>query len=134
MELVDTVVLETTGKCLAGSSPARDTMIGKKDSKTEKKPNIFTYCKVNKEAITALAERMQMGHEKYEEGLDYENFKRVEDADFEYSNAMFRHALEIGEDSKLEHYVAQAWNAVSRLQIYLEQNETNKTDCYKSNN
>lgn len=103
-----------------------ETKQGKKDSKTEKKPNIFTYCQVNKLAIIALAERMQLGHEKYEEGLDYENFKRVENADFEYANAMFRHALGVGEDSELEHLVAQAWNSVARLQIYLEGNEINK--------
>lgn len=94
-------------------------MIGKKDSKTEKKPNIFTYCKVNSKAIVALANRMQLGHEKYEEGLDYENFTRVENAEFEYSNAMFRHALGIGEDSEEEHLIATAWNAIANLEIYL---------------
>lgn len=96
---------------------------GKKESQTVKKPPIFTYCKQFKNAIEALAFRSLYGHEKYEKGDDWENFSRVENADFEYSNAMFRHALDIGEESEEQHYVAAAWDAVARLELYLRNNK-----------
>jgi hypothetical protein len=94
---------------------------GIKDSQTTQKAPIFTYCKVNKEAIEQLALRALEGHlGKYKEyDQDWKNFTRVENADEEYANANFRHSLEIGEDLELEHYVASAWNAVARLQIHL---------------
>jgi len=93
--------------------------IGKKESKTVEKAPVFTYCKQMKNAIEALSLRSLAGHKKYEKGDDWENFSRVENGDFEYSNAEFRHALGIGEDSDEEHLVAAAWNAVSRLEIHL---------------
>jgi len=92
---------------------------GKKESKTVEKAPIFTYCKQMKNAIEALSLRSLAGHKKYEKGDDWENFSRVENGDFEYSNAEFRHALGIGEDSDEDHLVAAAWNAVSRLEIHL---------------
>ena len=70
-------------------------------------------------AIEALSLRSLYGHEKYEKGDDWENFSRVENGEFEYSNAQFRHALGIGEDSEKDHYIAEAWNAVAKLEIYL---------------
>ena len=92
---------------------------GKKESQTIKKAPIFTYCKVNKNAIEALSLRALYGHEKYEKENDWENFSRVPNGDFEYSNAEFRHALGIGEEDEKTHLVATAWNAVARLELYL---------------
>lgn len=95
-------------------------MKGIKESQGVNKAPIFTYCKVNSLAIEALALRAAYGHEKYKEGdEDWQNFTRVQDGDFEYSNAMFRHALGIGEDSEEEHLIAAAWNSVARLEIFL---------------
>lgn len=95
---------------------------GKKESQTVKKAPIYTFCKQFKNAIEVLAFRSSYGHEKYEEGDDWENFARVENGDFEYSNASFRHALGIGEESDEEHRIAEAWNAIAKLEIYLRNN------------
>ena len=93
---------------------------GKKESQTVKKAPIFTFCKQMKNAVEKLALRSLYGHEKYEKGDDWSNFARVPNADFEYSNSQFRHALEIGgEETEEEHLTASAWNAISRLEIYL---------------
>lgn len=96
---------------------------GIKESQTVKKAPVFTYCKQMKNAVEALALRSLYGHERYEKGDDWENFARVPNGEFEYSNSMFRHALEIGgdEDEK-EHLIATAWNAVAKLEIYLRKN------------
>ena len=96
-----------------------DDMLGKKESQTVQKAPIFTYCKVNKNAIEALSLRALHGHIKYEKGDDWENFTRVPNADFEYSNSQFRHALDIGEEDEETHLIASAWNAVARLELYL---------------
>ena len=69
---------------------------GKKETQTVKKAPIFTFCKQMKNAVEKLALRSLYGHEKYEKGDDWSNFARVPNADFEYSNSQFRHALEIG--------------------------------------
>ena len=93
---------------------------GKKESQTVKKAPIFTFCKQMKSAIEEMAFRTEYGHNKYIEfDADYNNFTRVDNGDEEYGNAQFRHALGIGDDSELEHYVASAWDAVARLEIYL---------------
>lgn len=98
-------------------------MAGRKDSK-DKAP-IYTFCMQFKGAMEQLAYRTQYGHEKYiEQDKDYMNWSRVEDGDFQYSNAMFRHALGIGEDEdELQHYVATAWDAIARLENYLKNNQ-----------
>jgi hypothetical protein len=94
--------------------------VGVKETQNVEKAPIFTYCKVNKNALEALSLRALYGHKKYEKENDWENFSRVPNGDFEYSNAMFRHALEIGgEEDEKEHLIASAWNAISRLEIYL---------------
>lgn len=99
--------------------------IGKKESQTVKKAPIFTFCKQMKNAIEEMAFRTEYGHNKYIEfDADYNNFARVDNGDEEYANAQFRHALGIGEDSELEHYVASAWDAVARLEIYLRNNKS----------
>lgn len=94
---------------------------GIKESKTVEKAPVFTYCKQMKNAIEALALRSLYGHKKYEVGDDWENFSRVENGDFEYSNAQFRHALGIGEEDEKNHRIAEAWNAVTKLEIFLRE-------------
>ena len=105
---------------------------GLKDSQKEVKAPIFTYCKVNKNALEALALRALYGHQKYNTNgadEDWQNFTRVTNGDFEYSNASFRHALEIGNDEdEFGHLVSAAWNAVSRLEIYLRNRNADKNN------
>lgn len=100
-----------------------DRLVGVKESQSVDKAPIFTYCKVNKNALEALAFRALYGHKKYNkngEDEDWQNFTRVPNAEEEYANAEFRHALEIGgEETTEEHLIASAWNAVSRLEIFL---------------
>ena len=93
---------------------------GVKQNQTEQKAPVFTYCKVNKNALEALSLRALYGHNKYKQfDQDWQNFTRVENGDFEYSNSSFRHALAIGgEETEEEHLIAAAWNAVARLEIY----------------
>lgn len=96
---------------------------GRKDSK-EKAP-IYTFCKQFKLAIEQLALRSKYGHEKYlEQDGDWQNFTRVDNPDYEYGNAEFRHALGLGDDEdELQHYVATAWNSIARLEMYLKNNQ-----------
>ena len=101
---------------------------GVKQNQTEQKAPIFTYCKVNKNALEALSLRALYGHNKYKQfDQDWQNFTRVENGDFEYSNAEFRHSLGIGGgETEEEHLIAAAWNAVARLEIYFR-NKLNKS-------
>lgn len=105
----------------------KETLQGVKESQSVDKAPIFTYCKVNKNALEALALRALYGHEKYKEfDEDWQNFTRVPNADEEYANAQFRHALGVGgEETTEEHLTASAWNAIARLEIYLR-NKLNK--------
>lgn len=108
--------------------------VGIKETQDKPKAPLFTYCNVNKDALEALSLRALYGHEKYNKGgadHDWKNFTRVPNADFEYSNAQFRHALGIGEDSEYEHIVSSAWNAIARLQIYLMDKNENNQDSSK---
>lgn len=101
---------------------ANTPMEGVKETQSVEKAPIFTYCKVNKNALEALSLRALYGHKKYEKGDDWENFSRVPNGDFEYANSQFRHALNIGEENEKEHLISSAWNAVARLEIYLRKN------------
>ena len=104
--------------------------IGVKESQTTQKAPIFTYCKVNKNALEELSLRALYGHLKYNKNgadEDWQNFTRVANAEEEYANAQFRHALQIGgEESEKDHLVSSAWNAISRLEIYLRKNLQDK--------
>ena len=106
-----------------GEKETMEYLQGVKESQSVDKAPIFTYCKVNKNALEALAFRALYGHKKYNkngEDEDWQNFTRVPNAEEEYANAEFRHALEIGgEETTEEHLIASAWNAVSRLEIFL---------------
>lgn len=104
-----------------GEKETMEHLQGVKESQTIDKAPIFTYCKVNKNALEALSLRALYGHNRYKKyDEDWQNFSRTPNGDFEYSNAQFRHALEIGgEETEEEHLVASAWNAVARLEIFL---------------
>lgn len=106
-----------------GEKETMEYLQGVKESQSVDKAPIFTYCKVNKNALEALAFRALYGHKKYNkngEDEDWQNFTRVPNAEEEYANAEFRHALRIGgEETEEEHLVASAWNAVARLEIFL---------------
>ena len=105
---------------LKKSAESINEIAGKKESQTVEKAPVFTFCKQMKNAIEALSLRSLYGHKRYEKGDDWENFSRVANADFEYSNSMFRHALEIGGDEdELQHLVASAWNAIAKLELKL---------------
>lgn len=100
---------------------------GVKESQSVDKAPIFTYCKVNKNALEALSLRALYGHIKYKEtDSDWQNFTRVPNALEEYANASFRHALGIGEEDEETHLVAEAWNAVAKLEVFLR-NKLNKS-------
>lgn len=87
------------------------------------KPPIFTYISQFKHAMAVLSARMEYGHRKYiDTDADYQNFARVPNPDFEYSNAMIRHALELfGDESELGHKAATAWDAVARLEVAIRE-------------
>ena len=100
---------------------------GIKETQTIEKAPIYTFCKQMKNAVEALALRSLYGHKKYEKGDDWENFSRVPNAEFEYKNSQFRHALNIGEDEdEIEHLIASAWNSIATLEIKLRKNLQDK--------
>ncbi len=103
-----------------GEKETMEYLQGVKESQSVDKVPIFTYCKVNKNALEALAFRALYGHKKYKEtDQDWQNFTRVPNALEEYANASFRHALGIGEEDEETHLVAEAWNAVAKLEVFL---------------
>jgi hypothetical protein len=92
---------------------------------SDKATPLFTVTAVQfPRAFKAIAKRSQLGHEKYKDtDLDWLNFSRVPNAFLEYSNAMFRHAMNEGEDSEEQHVIATAWNAIARAEVYLKELE-----------
>ena len=103
-----------------GEKETMEYLQGVKESQSVDKVPIFTYCKVNKNALEALSLRALYGHKKYKEtDQDWQNFTRVPNALEEYANASFRHALGIGEEDEETHLVAEAWNAVAKLEVFL---------------
>ena len=103
-----------------GEKETMEHLQGVKESQSVDKAPIFTYCKVNKNALEALSLRALYGHKKYKEtDQDWQNFTRVPNALEEYANASFRHALGIGEEDEETHLVAEAWNAVAKLEVFL---------------
>ena len=110
-----------------GEKETMEYLQGVKESQSVDKAPIFTYCKVNKKALEALSLRALYGHIKYKEtDSDWQNFTRVPNALEEYANASFRHALGIGEEDEETHLVAEAWNAVAKLEVFLR-NKLNKS-------
>jgi hypothetical protein len=74
-------------------------------------------------AIKALAECSQYGHEKYNLGdNDWLNFLHLENAEQRLSDAFFRHYFEkneFDEGSKLLHLKHAVWNLMAELEIQL---------------
>lgn len=79
-------------------------------------------------ALKAIAECSQYGHEKYKEtDLDWLNCHRVENGEERYADAMMRHFLDSGIDFKgvdsgekgsgLEHIKQAAWNMLLLVEI-----------------
>lgn len=88
---------------------------------SEDKIPLYTVLNQFKKAFIEVAKRSKAGHEKYKEfDKDWMNFKRIPNAKEEYANALLRHLLKEGEDTELEHLTACAWNALARLEIYLD--------------
>lgn len=127
-DYVTTATVDIKDDVITSSSRGeKETLQGLKESQNVEKAPVFTYCKVNKNAIEALSLRALYGHKKYEEENDWENFSRVPNGDFEYANSLFRHALEIGGDEDEEqHLISAAWNAVARLEIYFRKKLQNQ--------
>jgi hypothetical protein len=77
-------------------------------------------------ALEAISKCSEYGHNKYKEtDKDFLNFKRVEGGSRVYADAGLRHRLETGTDfeSGLPHQYHVAWNALSELQLWIEENE-----------
>lgn len=75
-------------------------------------------------AFKAVAQRSQLGHEKYADiDQDWQGFTvtPVE----EYQNAIVRHIMLDGEphETELDHLAATAWNALALLEIKLRNAE-----------
>ena len=79
-------------------------------------------------AIKAIAKCSEYGHLKYKDtDQDWLNFKRIENPYDAYTDAMIRHFLEeddVDKESDLPHIYHTAWNAMARLEVYL--NNINK--------
>lgn len=109
-------------------SPSKKQKSGVKYS--DDKPPIYTLNKQFSNAIAAVSMRSLGGHNKYlEYDEDWQNFSRVDNPDYEYANAMFRHALSMGgNESEIAHLAASAWDALARLEMAIRNsNEDLKT-------
>lgn len=79
--------------------------------------------------ILLLAKASEFGHNKYKEtDINWDNWKNVEDAIFNYNNARARHLLKEGDDllnineeSGLPHIVHTLWNNMALIQLLIEQ-------------
>lgn len=77
-------------------------------------------------ALLAVAEVGTHGAHKYTR----DGWRQVEEGQYRYTNAMFRHLLEEGvgethdEDSGLLHAAHTAWNALARLELLLREGDT----------
>lgn len=93
-----------------------------------KKPLLYVLLKQFPKAIGEVARCSEYGHEKYKEtDKDWQNWKRLEEAEFRYSNALLRHLSQEGrdEDSGLLHAAHTAWNALARLELIIKDETTN---------
>lgn len=71
-------------------------------------------------AFKAIAQRSQLGHEKYADiDQDWQGFTVTPIEDYE--NALIRHIMLDGEpdETELDHAIASAWNAVALLELKL---------------
>lgn len=103
-------------------------MIGQKFSK-DKVPVYTTIFKQFPLALIEVSKCSQAGHNKYPLDIDWMNFKRVENTEFEYKNAAIRHMFEEGinqdmlEYGEVLHEAQAIWNLLAALQIKLENNK-----------
>jgi len=100
-------------------------MEGQKYSKF--KVPIFTVTNQFKLALIEVAKCSQAGHMKYTNDVDWQNFKRVENPQFEYKNAAMRHLLsedkfngDMKEYGEIRHSAQAIWNLLAALEIELE--------------
>lgn len=77
------------------------------------------------DALKAVAEVSAFGAEKYNVPYWDKNWKRVEDAEGRYKDALLRHVMDMDSttldpESGLRHLAHAAWNALAVLQLELE--------------
>lgn len=99
----------------------RPTISGIKYDKT--KPLAGDVLQIFGRAILGIGQCILKGAEKYPE---IDNWKRVENAEQRYTNALVRHLIkhltgeEIDKESGLPHLQHVAWNALAVCELYLE--------------
>ena len=78
-------------------------------------------------ALEAVARASEYGHQKYiDTDHDYKNFLRVDNAEWEYRNALERHESYretqgyFDSESNLPHIYHKAWNALAELEMHLK--------------
>ena len=77
-------------------------------------------------ALEAITRASEYGHNKYRDtDVDYKNFLRVPNAEWEYRNAIERHESDretkgyLDDESGLPHIYHKAWNALAELETHL---------------
>lgn len=83
------------------------------------KPLLYVILKQFPNALSLVAKCSEYGHNKYKEtDADWQNWSRLDDGEFRYSNALMRHLSEDNDDeeSGLPHAAHVAWNALARLE------------------
>lgn len=96
---------------------------------SEGKIPMYTFLMQFKNALQEVAKCSQAGHNKYPNDGDWQNFKRVENPEFEYKNAAVRHMFEEGinqdmlEYGVITHEAQNIWNLLAALEIKLENKE-----------
>jgi len=88
----------------------------------DKLPMDIVICKQFPDALKAIAQCTEYGHQKYiETDEDYQNFRKVPGGSQTYADALLRHSMEPGNDpeSGLPHKYHKAWNALAELELWL---------------
>jgi hypothetical protein len=100
---------------------------GKGVKLNELKPQMSLLFKQFPKALEAIVRCSEYGHSKYKEtDEDYLNFKRVEGGSKTYADASLRHRMQQGndEESGLPHAYHSAWNALSELELWIDENNS----------
>lgn len=106
----------------------RNPLDGQKFS-DEKVPLYTVIFKQFPKALIEVAKCSQAGNKKYNLDVDWYNFKRVKNAQFQYKNAAIRHLMEDGYNEDMKEYgeilhSSQAiWNLLAALELELEQSQ-----------
>lgn len=96
---------------------------GVKDNKD--KPKMSLLFKQFPKALEAIVRCSEYGNKKYEDfDSDFLNFKRVHGGSSTYADSGLRHRFQNGLDSEsgLPHQYHVAWNALSELELWIEEN------------